>query len=465
VKKILYVAGREFLATVMTKGFVFGMLITPLMIAVVIYAMPRLMVKAPPKTEGRVAVQDPTGRIAGPLAQYLSPEQFAERRAREREKLEDATPAQLRNQVAASPSAQAAVRQSLDRALGEVPHLSVDAVAPGTDLETAKAPLKTLLAKDTPDRSTCLALIVVHPDAVDRAPGKEAFGTYDLFIRPKLDDRLVDDLNAGLKKTIVGARLRAAGLSSVDGLTDVEKPKSRTVSARGEQATNELLNAMLPGVFMGLLLIAALTSGQYLLTSTVEEKSTRVVEVLLSAVSPMELMTGKILGQMAVGLLVLALYAGLGLLALISFATIGLLDPMMLVYLLIFFVLAYFTTAAMMAAIGASVNEMREAQTLMAPVMMFLMIPWLIWLPITREPNSMLALVLSFIPPIGNFVMLLRMTSTAPPPAWQAWLAIAVGAAGVYVALWFAAKIFRVGLLMFGKPPTFATLVKWARMS
>jgi len=263
----------------------------------------------------------------------------------------------------------------------------------------------------------------------------------------------------------VAARLKAAGVASVDGLTDVEKPKSRTVSAKGEEATNEFLNAMLPGVFMGLLIIAALSSGQYLLTSTVEEKSTRVVEVLLSAVSPMELMTGKILGQMAVGFLVLALYAGLGLLALISFASVGLLDPMMIVYLLIFFVLAFFTIAAMMAAIGASVNEMREAQTLMAPVMMFLMIPWLIWLPITREPNSTLAIVLSFIPPIGNFVMLLRMTSTAPPPAWQAWLAIAVGAAGVYAALWFAAKIFRVGLLMFGKPPTFGTLIKWARMS
>ena len=73
--------------------------------------------------------------------------------------------------------------------------------------------------------------------------------------------------------------------------------------------------------------------------------------------------------------------------------------------------------------------------------------------------------MLSFIPPLSNFVMLLRMTSRRPPPTWQAWLAIAVGAVGVYAAVWFAAKVFRVGLLMFGKPPSFGTLVRWARMT
>ena len=250
-----------------------------------------------------------------------------------------------------------------------------------------------------------------------------------------------------------------------EGLTEVERPTSTTVTAMGEQETNELLNVLLPAVFMGLLLVSVITSGQYLLTSTVEEKSTRVVEVLLSAVSARELMTGKIIGQMGVGLVVLGLYAGLGILGLISFAAIGLLDPMLIVYLLIFFVLAYFSIAAMMAAIGAAVNEMREAQSLMTPVMLVIMVPWILWMPISRDPNSLLAVVLSYVPPLSNFVMLLRLTSSSPPPAWQAWLAIVVGLAGVYVLLWAAAKVFRVGLLMFGKPPSMRTLVRWARMS
>lgn len=176
-------------------------------------------------------------------------------------------------------------------------------------------------------------------------------------------------------------------------------------------------------------------------------------------------MTGKIVGQMGVGFLVLAFYAGLGVVGLFSFAMLGLLDPVLLIFLFVFFVLAYFTIGAFMAAIGSAVNEMREAQSLMMPVTLVIMVPWMLWLPISREPNSALAVVLSFIPPLGNFVMLLRMTSTAPPPMWQVGLTIVICAAGAAAAVWFAAKIFRIGLLMFGKPPSFATLIRWARMS
>ena len=467
MKKILYVAGREFAATVLTRAFVFGVLITPLLIGGLIYLMPKLLTKAPPKMEGEVVIIDPTGHVADGLVAYLEPERFAERRQKAREEIDEATPQAVRQQVEQSPAGREALRQSQDVALGQVPHLRVIKLEVGSDLERAKAPLATVLPDKKTDPSTRLAVIVVHPDATVRAGGKDAFGTYDLYVRSKLDDRLVDDLQAGLKESIVAARLQLAGVDAgaIKGLTEVKRAKSKTVTAEGERTTNETLNALLPAAFMALILISVLTSGQYLLTSTVEEKSTRVVEVLLSALSPMELMTGKILGQMGVGLLVLILYAGLGVIALISFATVGLLDPMMIVFLFIFYLLAYFTIAALMAAIGSAVNEMREAQALMTPVMIFLMIPWMLWLPITREPNSALSLALSFIPPISNFVMLLRMTSAAPPPMWQAAVAIVIGMVGVYASIWFASKVFRVGLLAFGKPPDFKTLVKWARMA
>jgi len=463
VKKIFYVAGREFTATVFTKGFIFGVLITPALLALFILFLPKLITKAPPKVEGRVFISDPSGVVTEELRTNLTPERFAERRARDRRRFEAATGAAVRQ----TPGGEAAMQQSLDMAMGEVPRLQLVPLAPGTDLEAAKAPLKAAVPEQGAGASTGLALIVVHPDAVRPAEGTQAFGTYDLFIRGKLDDRLVDDLTDAVSDAIIAARLSASGLDPVriKGMTRVDKPTSRTVTAEGEQATNEMLNVFMPAAFMILLLVSVLTSGQYLLTSTVEEKSNRVVEVLLSALSAMELMTGKILGQMAVGLLILLLYAGLGIVALFSFATLGLLDPMLIVYLMIFYVLSFFTVAAMMAAIGAAVNEMREAQALQGPVMLFLMVPWILWLPISRDPNSTMAVVLSFIPPLGNFAMLLRMTSTSPPPMWQAWLAIFIGAVGVYGALWVAAKVFRVGLLMFGKPPTFGTLIRWARMS
>jgi ABC-2 type transport system permease protein len=467
MKKILHVAGREFMATVTTKGFVFGILIAPVAIALLIFLLPRYITKVPPKVEGQVVVIDPTGAVTEGVAAYLTPERFAERRAKTTRDIEGATPAALRGATAASTGAQASVKQSIDTALGSVPRLQVVALPGGTDQEAAKTPLKVPLPDHGAGPDTRLAVIVVDADAVRPADGKEIYGTYELFLRDKLDDRLVDDLHAAMREAIVASRLQVAGFDAgrIKILSSVPRPDSRTVTAAGERTTNKELNIILPAAFMILLLVSVMTSGQYLLTSTVEEKSNRVVEVLLSAVSPMELMTGKIVGQMCVGLLVLVLYAGLGLLALVSFATLGLVDPFLLVFLLIFFVLAYFMFASMMAAIGSAVNEMREAQSLMTPIMMVLMIPWILWMPLSREPNSLLAIVLSFVPPFSSFVMLLRMTSVSPPPMWQAWLSVAIGVGGVYAALVFAAKVFKVGLLMYGKPPTFGTLVKWARMS
>jgi ABC-2 type transport system permease protein len=121
--------------------------------------------------------------------------------------------------------------------------------------------------------------------------------------------------------------------------------------------------------------------------------------------------------------------------------------------------------ASLMAAVGSAVNELREAQTLMMPVTMSVMVPWLLWAPITRNPNSTFATVLSMIPPVNSFTMMLRLTSTTPPPLWQVFASILIGIASAFVAVWFASKVFRIGVLMYGKPPTFATLVRWARMA
>jgi ABC-2 type transport system permease protein len=464
MKKILLVAGREFLATAGTRAFILTTLITPAMIALLIFLVPRMINEAPPDVQGEVAIVDPTGQVADGLRAFLQPDRIAARREEEYRRFQDNMPSALRSATPTmrpgSPGADA-----LESVLGNVPRLTVVTLDPAEDLEAAKTPL----TREPPaggSTSTRLALIVVHRDAVARADGAERFGSYDFFIRAKLDDRLIDEISGGIRESIVDARLRTSGLDrrAIDALTRVDRVASRTVTTAGEEGTNRVLNMVMPAAFMGLLLISVMLSGQYLLTTTVEEKANRVVEVLLSAVSPMELMAGKILGQMAVGLLVLTLYAGLGIMALLAFASFGLIDPMLIVFLLVFYLLAYLSMGAIMAAVGSAVNEMREAQGLMTPIMLLVMIPWILWMPISRDPNSVFATVLSFIPPISNFVMMLRLASATPPPLWQAFLAIVVGAVGGYASLWIAAKVFRIGLLMYGKPPTFATLVRWARM-
>lgn len=465
MKKVFLVAAREFEATVATRGFIVGLLITPLLMAFLAIVMPRMMTKAPPKVSGEVAVIDASGRVGDLVRGQLAPEALAKRHEARRQRLQRVAAGSAAGVAGQTPQGQAALQQSLDAALGSVPQLRVAELDQSADLESAKGPLKRACGDRLADQGR-LGLVVIHTDAVRPATPGAPFGTYDLYVREQLDDRIEDALHEGLREAIVEARVRDSGLDKglVEALTRVDAVTSRTVTADGERETNEVANALVPAGFMVLLLVSVLTGGQYLLTSTVEEKSNRVVEVLLSAVSPMELMAGKILGQLCVGLLVLALYAALGLAALFSFSMLGLLDPKLIAFLIVFYLLAYLTLGSLMAAVGAAVNEMREAQTMMTPIMLLVMIPWLLWMPISRDPNSLLATVLSFVPPLGNFVLLLRLTSTAPPPAWQVAVGLLVSVAGAYGAVWVAAKVFRIGLLMFGKPPDFATLIRWVRM-
>ena len=457
--KILHIALREFVATVGTKGFILGILMTPLLLGIAIIAFPLLLNQKPPKIDGEIAILDPTGDVVEGVRAYLVPEAIAERRGQLEKKIEEETPVELHGLVTSSPAAQ----QALAAALGEIPTLRVLGLAETVDLDAEKARLHERAA-DGGDR---LALVVVDGAAVRKSDPDGEFGTYELFVREKLDDRIIDEIRGGMRRSIVEARVRAAGLDRerIEELTHVARIRSITVTETGEAQIHEDLQVLVPMGFMILLLVSVFTGGQYLMTTTIEEKSSRVVEVLLSAVSPMQLMTGKIIGQMVVGLLIIGLYAGMGISALASFALQGLLEPSLLLYLILFYLIAYCVIGSAMAAIGAAVNEPREAQSFMMPIMIVMMIPWLLWMPISRDPNTLFATLTSFLPPINTFVMLLRMTSTTPPPMWQVWLSILIGVGSVYGALWFAAKIFRVGLLLHGKPPSFATLVRWVRMS
>lgn len=456
--KIWQLARREFLATVMTKGFLIGLLAMPVMIGVMILVMPLLIQDRSPKLQGTVLVIDSRGEVATRLATQLSPEAFAERRVAMQKRLDAVMPGAVRGLTTGS--TESTMQQGLDQVLGDVPQLELVNTNPDA-LEAAKAQL----AKP----GNVLALLVIHEDAVTAAPGADrlALGSYDLFIRSKLDDRLLDELREATKNALVEARLAARSLdaSEIRLLTQVPRVAPRKIGEGGEQSANEIASRLLPMGFMVLILVAVMTAGQQLMTSTIEEKSSRVVELLLAAVSPTELMAGKVLGQLGVASLMLALYAGLGLFALATFAALGLVEPMMLVYLAIFFLIAFVTLATLMAAIGAAVNELREAQALLTPVILVVMLPMMLWLPISRDPNSLFATVLSLTPPVSPFVMILRMTSSSPPPDWQVWLSILLGLVAVVAALWFAGKVFRIGLLMHGKPPNLVTLWRWVRMS
>jgi ABC-type Na+ efflux pump permease subunit len=442
------VACRDFTAAVGSKGFIIGLLIMPVMMLMIVILGPRIANARGPQVRGEIAVIDRSGSIAPELRKSLDPARIAARRAEEAER---------------SAGSQGTPRRNESSGTADIPVLALTERPASADIQSEKA----WLIQERSAIPRHLALVVIPPDALARDAGKPDYGTYDLYASRALDNRTESVLHEALRQALVTTRLKAKGLDAteVESTMRVTRPNAVIVAAAGERAAQRGLNRMLPFICSVLLFVGILTGGQALMTSMIEEKSSRVVEVLLAAVSPLELMGGKLIAQLGVCLLMLAVYCGIGLLALVQFATLGLIDPMLLVYLAVFFVIAYLIFGAMMLTIGAAVNQLADAQALMGPVIILLLAPYALAGMVGQAPNSALSVALSFIPPLNTFVMLARLASESPPPVWQVGLTMLVGLGFAGVVLWFAAKIFRIGLLMHGKPPNFPTLFRWARMA
>ncbi|MFN8767357.1 MAG: ABC transporter permease [Lysobacteraceae bacterium] len=454
--KVLQIAWREFTATVLTKAFLLGILMVPLMAGLAVLLVPWIAKQEQSVAfEGTLLVLDRSGRVADGLEAWLAPSAFEARRRETMQRLDGLVQGAL---PAGAPAAVPAgiADGAMAEALGPVPRIRVERLPAGSDDAEARARLRGT-GPDAP-----FGVVVVASGAL--SAGTEP---YTLNVREAVDDRVVDAVREGLRDALVRARLAQRGLDAdaVRALLRVDRAPVVRLGADGEESRSEILSRLLPTVFMLLLFLAAITGGQMLMTSTIEEKSSRVVELLLAAVSPMQLMAGKILGQGAVALLMLGVYGAVGMAGLAAAAAIGLLEPALLAWLVVFFLIAYVTLAALMAAIGAAVNEIREAQSLLVPVMLAMSLPMMLNVPLARDPNGTLATVLSLVPPISPMVMVLRLSSNTPPPGWQVALSVVLGLVGVALAVWLAAKVFRIGLLMHGKPPDLRTLWRWIRMS
>ncbi|WP_428097348.1 ABC transporter permease [Candidatus Rariloculus sp.] len=452
MKRIFWIARRDFLAVLTSTGFIIGLLVIPTMLGLVFVFAPRIFNDQNFQIEGEYAIVDPTDLVFHELVAALDPEVIARRRLEEFRVGLAQAPETVRDVAEAV--------QSMEESLGPAPNVRLIDLPADTDIEAEKVWLN-----EEGDGLRHTALIVIHENAVVATEPESEFGTYDLFVPPGLDDRDLEFMHSSIREAIINARVSAQSLerAMIDSIVRVPRQRSTTVSPDAERQTVGGFNFILPVAFMMLMFMGIMTGGGTMLTSTIEEKSSRVVEILLSAVSPMELMAGKLLGSISLALVAMSLYILIGLALLSTFSLFGLLDIWLIPYLLIFFLIGFLVIGSLMLAIGAAVNEMSEAQSLQMPLMMIVMIPWFIWPAVSRDPNSTLSVVVSFFPPINSFGMLLRMASSQPPPWWQVWLSIGVGAASVVGAIWVAAKVFRIGLLMHGKPPNLKTLLRWIR--
>jgi ABC-2 type transport system permease protein len=203
--------------------------------------------------------------------------------------------------------------------------------------------------------------------------------------------------------------------------------------------------------------------------SVLEEKSSRVMEVLLSAVTAKELMAGKIVGVGAVGLTQLAVWSLMGLtvaapaVAAMREQLAGMqLNLNAVIYFFIFFILGYLLYSSLFAALGAMVNTEQEAQNLQFFVMLPLILSTVLMMLVMRQPDSTVSMVSSLFPFCTPILMYIRIL-VQQPPMWQILLSIGLLIATNYGVLVVCSRIYRVGILMYGKRPTLPELAKWLR--
>lgn len=270
-----------------------------------------------------------------------------------------------------------------------------------------------------------------------------------------------------VRKAVVDHRCEVEGFDRalLDRIRNVPIQRVELGAASGQERVQDrgrqVARMMVPFAFMYLVFMGTITTGQQMLSSIIEEKNSRIIEVLLSTISPFELMAGKIAGLAGIGLTVTTLWA---LAAYTGVRLQGLeieVGYRMIAYLVVYYVLGFVLFTAVLAGLGSVCNTIKETQSLMMPVIFVFIIPLLSWLKLVRDPNGLFARTLSFIAPLTPMVMVLRLATGSQIGGLEIAASIVALVLGVLGAVWIAAKVFRTGILMYGKRPEVREVLRW----
>lgn len=270
-----------------------------------------------------------------------------------------------------------------------------------------------------------------------------------------------------IRATINQQRLTNAGLDpgEVSRLTAPLALKAIKLSG-GEASADSGTNPVVTIIFLTILYMTILIYGASVMQGVVEEKTSRIMEVLLSSGNSFQLMMGKLFGVGGIGLTQYLIWSAA---ALIAFQFAGSGDHFLasanvtastLFFFILFFLLGYFQFSTLYAAVGAMCTTQEDVQSMSTPVTLFIILPFLI--TISLEPTSNLAQILSMMPLFAPMQMFLRIQQ-ANPAVWEILLSIGINVLAILFFTWIAAKIYRVGSLMYGKRPTLGEVLRWVR--
>jgi ABC-2 type transport system permease protein len=230
--------------------------------------------------------------------------------------------------------------------------------------------------------------------------------------------------------------------------------------------------ALAVGLFT-LLYMAIMIYGNMVMQGVLEEKTSRIVEVIAASTRPSELMAGKLLGICAAALTQIGIWmisalviTAPGLIAGLANLPAGVhlpeISPAIVGHFFALFLLGFILYASFYALIGAAFNNAQEAQQLASFGVIFIVLPWMVFMPVLNDPDSTMAVTFSLIPLFTPMIMMLRI-AVKMPPFWQLALAYGLTLLADIFMVWVCARVYRVGILMYGKKPTLREIWRWAR--
>ncbi len=252
---------------------------------------------------------------------------------------------------------------------------------------------------------------------------------------------------------------RASTWVTVEGLGLFKK--SEGGQPKASAAKSEALTIFLPMGIMTLMFMVVLLAAQPMIESVMEERSQRIAEVLLGSVSPAKLMAGKLLGCVA-GSLTIVLVYGAGALGLAQYYQVLHLVPLEIVpWFLVYQVLAVLLFSSLFMAVGACVNDRKEAQSMLIPIMLLIVFPMFVWLSVVQQPTSSFAMWMSLVPPGTAMLMVLRLSASPDIPFWQPAVGVLILLAATGLCVFAAGRIFRIAVLAQGQLPKLRQLLRW----
>lgn len=284
-----------------------------------------------------------------------------------------------------------------------------------------------------------------------------------------------DTLKDALNEAVRSERLAAANIDEtmLKALSQNVDFESKSINEKGEEKDGDVL--FIASLVIGMMIYISLTIyGQIIMGAVVEEKETRIAEILFSSARPFELMLGKLVGVGLAGLTQLGIWVG-SLIALGIFlstqadmspvlGSLPTITPIMVAYFFAYFIVGYFTYAAIFALIGSMVTTVQEGGQFAFPPIMIMLIGFYFGFAVIRDPNSSLSFWVSIAPFFAPLTMPIRILAETPP-MWQIGLSLFMNCLTIAGLVWLASRVYRVGMLMYGKRATIPEVWKWIRQA